>query len=709
MNNKSIFFSIKNFNIIVQVLNEYFIMNNRNTLSKNDYMDIYNIMNNVYDNNYDLSTLNKIVIHKYLINNKNKSLTNNLIDIHKKNIEINNKLKNEKEIIDDKCKKRIDKIYNDIKPLKLKMEDELVDNNIPEPIIHNHNEYSLLDYIQSKPDDKYKQIEHKLLIIDSRERNNISTTNPNSYTIQLKYPLKNIEEINLLSAEIPITKYNINDTNNLFTFNLGVSSFDIQLDNGIYDIIDLRDEVQSLIQNEITSYGIRSFTIDYDNIEKKYIFKNEIIFNGIYDENLILWFPGHTTGVSGSEVFNFGVSSYITGSLSTNAIFTTTTSAFDNGSFLFDGTDDHIQLVNGGITFDVNDPFTLSLYLFLDNDTFALFTGNNNASFFQFRQFIGYRSTYLSSISNVIYMRYTSTSELLFIGVTNISLGKYKVIDRNLNDIFIGNTHTFDFIPWDDGNFHQHAFVFRKDITGTIDYYFDGNYLTTVFNGNTFFNFKSIGSGYSGDNLSLTGNIDDYRLYNTALTADGISRIYQENSINDTFNNAILRLSSDYEFNMSFPNITGLSDVLGFTSSSITSSFYTEASNRDISKYNLTNTCYIKSEKSINILNDQFIVMDIKNIKSELVSNNELFEQRFAKIPLTNTLYSIEYFDQKKLKAKKIFNPPLSKLDYLDIEFRDKDGNLYDFNGHEHSFSLDIKLNQYQLPLHIQSNEINQS
>lgn len=563
----------------------------------------------------------------------------------------------------------------------------------------------MIDYIQSKPDDKYKQITEKLLIIDSRERYNFLSTYSNSYRIKLDKPFKNIEEIELKSVEIPITKYNINNRNNSFIFNIGISSFNIEIPNGIYGAFDMESILSETISDELTENGItNNFQVNYDTIQNKFVMKNEIIFDGIYDENLIVWYPGNSNYIFGTTMQNLGISGNITATFQ-NGTLTSTTKIFDEVGFQFDGTDDFISISNNP-SFGTNDEFTISMYLIINTtifgDTFVFFTGNNTVT-----------------TQGLVYLRGPGddfdgdgNGERTFIAFRNNSGTYYRFIGySNANNTILtpdgtileSGVDALTGITWLNGEYQHHAFVFNSN--NDVDYYLNGIFISTVNVNDNSLDLNAIGSGYSGNLLSLDGFIDDFRVYNTALTAEGISRIYQENTIEDVETNAKLEHEQEYQFNLVFPSTTSLSKNLGFISTSVTSNVYTSYSSSEITRLNLTDTHSLISDVPATLQGDPFMVMDIKNLKAELISNNELFEEKFAKIPLTNELYGVEYFNQNKIKAKKIFNPPLASLDFLEIEFLDSNGELYDFNGHDNSFSLNFKTNNYQLPLHISSNQ----
>ena len=67
----------------------------------------------------------------------------------------------------------------------------------------------------------------------------------------------------------------------------------------------------------------------------------------------------------------------------------------------------------------------------------------------------------------------------------------------------------------------------------------------------------------------------------------------------------------------------------------------------------------------------------------------------FAKIPLTqNTGEYLFYADNSGTSPlnRRVYNPPIARLDRLSVRLRRHDGRTIDFNGGEHSFTLELEL-----------------
>lgn len=88
----------------------------------------------------------------------------------------------------------------------------------------------------------------------------------------------------------------------------------------------------------------------------------------------------------------------------------------------------------------------------------------------------------------------------------------------------------------------------------------------------------------------------------------------------------------------------------------------------------------------------KFVLLQIPEF-DRLKSINENIEKSFALIPFSDTLM---YFDNTKNYGNiKLFNPPMYRLNKLQIVFRDRLGNLFDFSGREHCliFAVSYKSN----------------
>lgn len=282
--NEIYYFSDKNVDVLLELINSYFIKNYSFQITNTEEELLFEVMKIKFENrrpelpnenfyNYvkelNANTLNTVIkiIKKKLDQEIDKKINNQQ---QKKNIDFSIKLDNNNEEISKKFKEIIDQrnsfnqIQNDNNQtlLPLKSEKELV--NIPEKsqkelkIKPNPNQ----DIIQEYPDEKFQEIEEHTFIIDSRERNNYSSTNPNSYTIQFDKPFKNIVELELLSTEIPTTQYVVNSYNN----QLNVGGTNITISTGNYSSSELALELQTNIRND-TADSNYSVSVDTNKMK----------------------------------------------------------------------------------------------------------------------------------------------------------------------------------------------------------------------------------------------------------------------------------------------------------------------------------------------------------------------------------------------------------------------------------------------------------
>jgi len=102
---------------------------------------------------------------------------------------------------------------------------------------------------------------------DSKDRDVTLYPSGNSYTLHLSYPIKNVTRVDLVSARVPNTMYNLTSTSNVLT--IGTSN--ISLNQGFYSATGLAAAV--------TNTNI--IEMDYLQNEGHFIFSNSGSFNFI--------------------------------------------------------------------------------------------------------------------------------------------------------------------------------------------------------------------------------------------------------------------------------------------------------------------------------------------------------------------------------------------------------------------------------------------
>jgi len=106
----------------------------------------------------------------------------------------------------------------------------------------------------------------RLIFADSTSRDSNLYPSGNSYTLHLTRPIRNIERVDLVSARVPNTMYNLTNGSNVFTFN-GSS---VSLNSGFYSALALAQAVTAVSGN--------APVMDYIQSEGRYLFSNASAF-----------------------------------------------------------------------------------------------------------------------------------------------------------------------------------------------------------------------------------------------------------------------------------------------------------------------------------------------------------------------------------------------------------------------------------------------
>jgi hypothetical protein len=102
----------------------------------------------------------------------------------------------------------------------------------------------------------------RLIFADSRNRDVTLYPSGNSYTLHLTTPIKNISRVELVSARVPNTMYNLTNGSNVLT----VNSSNISLNQGFYSASGLTSAVTTAVNN--------AFSMSYLSNEGHFIFSN---------------------------------------------------------------------------------------------------------------------------------------------------------------------------------------------------------------------------------------------------------------------------------------------------------------------------------------------------------------------------------------------------------------------------------------------------
>lgn len=74
-------------------------------------------------------------------------------------------------------------------------------------------------------------------VIDSRDRNLSHFPDPNKYEIKLSEDIHDVQSVELLSFDVPFTKYLINSSNNTFYYKIDAIEHEFSIDEGDYDSV----------------------------------------------------------------------------------------------------------------------------------------------------------------------------------------------------------------------------------------------------------------------------------------------------------------------------------------------------------------------------------------------------------------------------------------------------------------------------------------
>ena len=85
----------------------------------------------------------------------------------------------------------------------------------------------------------------RLLFGDSLNRDVVLYPNGNSYTLHLTRPIRNIERVELVSARVPNTMYNLTNGSNV----LSVNSSDVSLNDGFYSVYTLASDLTGVMSS----------------------------------------------------------------------------------------------------------------------------------------------------------------------------------------------------------------------------------------------------------------------------------------------------------------------------------------------------------------------------------------------------------------------------------------------------------------------------
>lgn len=173
----------------------------------------------------------------------------------------------------------------------------------------------------------------------------------------------------------------------------------------------------------------------------------------------------------------------------------------------------------------------------------------------------------------------------------------------------------------------------------------------------------------------------------------------QQRTISLGGNSVTIYVPDIFRLRFDFPDTAGTQ--LGFRNSgnlnSVTN-FSTQVCNSDAYEFDDDT---IVENNTLNLGGDNYIYMVMNPVNN--ISSNGPIKDFFAKIQLCDSPGNVLF--NSYVKTPKRYNDPIHELTQLDISFYTQNGELYDFNGLEHSFTLEITtLNQIPSATHINAN-----
>lgn len=165
-----------------------------------------------------------------------------------------------------------------------------------------------------------------------------------------------------------------------------------------------------------------------------------------------------------------------------------------------------------------------------------------------------------------------------------------------------------------------------------------------------------------------------------------------ETRINNKGGLAVLAYTPN-QFRLRFDYSDTMGSILGFRNagqSTSISSYVIEFSNKDeyaqdIAK-NSSGDDIIITNNHLNLSGDNYIIMTCSNFETLL--DNGSIKRAFAKLLLSDVPGKTIFNQYVSIPA--IFNDPIGELSELEFTFYNPEGNLYDFEGLDHSFTLEI-------------------
>lgn len=123
------------------------------------------------------------------------------------------------------------------------------------------------------------------LVISSADRNLTSYPSPSKYVVKFDQPYTDVSSLTLISAQVPLTAYQISDSNNVLTFRLSQETFTALIPHGDYEPPPLLAEaIQDAMNKAANLPGL--FKVTYVPFRDHFSFSSFSSFHLLFDGGL---------------------------------------------------------------------------------------------------------------------------------------------------------------------------------------------------------------------------------------------------------------------------------------------------------------------------------------------------------------------------------------------------------------------------------------
>jgi hypothetical protein len=207
----------------------------------------------------------------------------------------------------------------------------------------------------------------KTINIDSRFRDQYYNTKSSDFHFDLPETFRKVVNLNLVSYEMPLTIYTINNCNNHFTIDNGNTQYNIDISNGNYFTpfssrifsLDSSANIINKINTNISEVGIPDISYNIDPVNGKSYFTNTAA-NNSYE----IFFNRDNSGEDDLQTplplklgwsLGFRVGQYFLNGVEDSKVYSEGIVNFDTPKYLYISIDDFTHAGNNGFVVNFND------------------------------------------------------------------------------------------------------------------------------------------------------------------------------------------------------------------------------------------------------------------------------------------------------------------------------------------------------------------